>query len=72
VDIRSGGGYPCSALSTFAPHRFVLDGIECVAMEGLHGRKQLRLLQNAGVELLKSTYKKLSGIDCSTSDRRLS
>jgi hypothetical protein len=35
MDIRSGGGYPCSALSNFAPHRFVLDGVECASMEGL-------------------------------------
>ena len=35
MDIRSGGGYPGSALSNFAPHRFVFDGVECASMEGL-------------------------------------
>jgi len=35
MDIRSGCGYPYSALSNFAPHRFSLDGVECASMEGL-------------------------------------
>lgn len=35
MDIRSGGSYPSSALSNFAPHRFSLDGVECASMEGL-------------------------------------
>jgi len=35
MDIRSGCGYPGSALSNFAPHRFTLDGVECASMEGL-------------------------------------
>jgi Bacteriophage protein GP30.3 len=35
VDIRSGSNYPASALSNFAPHRFVVDGVECASMEGL-------------------------------------
>jgi hypothetical protein len=35
VDIRSGSGYPASALSNFTPHRFVVDGVECASMEGL-------------------------------------
>ena len=34
MDIGSGSGYPSSALSNFAPHRFVIDGVECVSMEG--------------------------------------
>ncbi len=34
MDIRSGVGYPASALSNFAPHRFVIDGVECASMEG--------------------------------------
>lgn len=34
MDIRSGGGYPSSALSNFAPHPFVIDGVECSSMEG--------------------------------------
>jgi predicted NAD-dependent protein-ADP-ribosyltransferase YbiA (DUF1768 family) len=35
MDIRSGCGYPAAALSNFAPHPFVFDGIECASMEGL-------------------------------------
>lgn len=34
MDIGSGNGYPSSALSNFAPHPFILDGIECSSMEG--------------------------------------
>ena len=34
MDIGSGQGYPADALSNFAPHPFVLDGIECNSMEG--------------------------------------
>ncbi|MBV9489867.1 MAG: hypothetical protein JO069_09110 [Verrucomicrobia bacterium] len=35
MDIRSNAGYPASALSNFAPHRFILDGVTCHSMEGL-------------------------------------
>lgn len=34
MDIGSKKGYPSSALSNFAPHRFVIDGVECSSMEG--------------------------------------
>lgn len=34
MDIKSGCGYPASALSNFAPHPFVLDGVYCASMEG--------------------------------------
>lgn len=34
MDIRSGCGYPGSALSNFAPHKFVIDEVECGSMEG--------------------------------------
>jgi len=34
MDIGSGRGYPSSALSNFAPHPFVIDGIQCSSMEG--------------------------------------
>ena len=34
MDISSGSKYPAGALSNFAPHPFVLDGVECVSMEG--------------------------------------
>lgn len=35
MDIRSGCGYPGAALSNFAPHAFVFDGVACASMEGL-------------------------------------
>lgn len=35
VDIRSDGAYPSSALSNFAAHEFVFDGVRCASMEGL-------------------------------------
>jgi predicted NAD-dependent protein-ADP-ribosyltransferase YbiA (DUF1768 family) len=34
VDIGSGSGYPSSALSNFAPHSFIIDGVQCASMEG--------------------------------------
>jgi predicted NAD-dependent protein-ADP-ribosyltransferase YbiA (DUF1768 family) len=34
MDIKSGSKYPSCALSNFAPHPFVLDGVECASMEG--------------------------------------
>ena len=34
MDIGSGSGYPSSALSNFAPHPFIVDGVECSSMEG--------------------------------------
>ena len=34
MDIGSGQSYPSGALSNFAPHPFVIDGIECASMEG--------------------------------------
>ena len=34
MDIGSGKGYPASALSNFAPHPFVLDGVPIASMEG--------------------------------------
>lgn len=34
MDIGTKCGYPASALSNFAPHPFVIDGIECASMEG--------------------------------------
>jgi predicted NAD-dependent protein-ADP-ribosyltransferase YbiA (DUF1768 family) len=35
MDIGSGKEYPSNALSNFAPHPFVFDGVECASMEGL-------------------------------------
>ena len=34
MNIGSGNGYPNSALSNFAPHPFVIDGVWCASMEG--------------------------------------
>ena len=34
MDIGSGSGFPSAALSNFAPHPFVIDGVECNSMEG--------------------------------------
>ncbi len=34
MDIGSGSAYPASALSNFAPHPFVLDGVSISSMEG--------------------------------------
>lgn len=34
MDIRSGASYPASALSNFAPHEFVIDGVVCKSAEG--------------------------------------
>ena len=34
MDIGSGNGFPAGSLSNFAPHHFVIDGIECASMEG--------------------------------------
>ena len=34
LDIGSGKRYPSSALSNFAPHPFVIDGVECSSAEG--------------------------------------
>lgn len=34
MDIGSGTGYPSASLSNFAPHPFVIDGVECASMEG--------------------------------------
>lgn len=34
MDIGSQNGYPASALSNFAPHPFIIDGVKCNSMEG--------------------------------------
>jgi len=35
MEIKSGNGYPSSALSNFAPHAFIFDGVAVASMEGL-------------------------------------
>ncbi|MFW6310903.1 MAG: hypothetical protein ACOC1K_01580 [Nanoarchaeota archaeon] len=34
MDIGSGNKYPSNSLSNFAPHPFVIDGVQCNSMEG--------------------------------------
>ena len=34
MDIGSSNGFPAGTLSNFAPHPFVIDGVECNSMEG--------------------------------------
>lgn len=34
MDIKAGNGYPAGALSNFAPHPFVIDGVHCNSLEG--------------------------------------
>lgn len=48
MNIGSKSGYPSSALSNFAPHRFWLDGICCESMEGL-----LQAFKFSNVEMQK-------------------
>ena len=40
MEIKSRAKWPASSLSNFAPHPFILDGVECMSMEGfLQGLK---------------------------------
>jgi len=34
MDVGSNGSYPSNALSNFAAHEFVIDGVRCASMEG--------------------------------------
>ena len=34
MDIKAGNKYPAGALSNFAPHPFILDGVQCNSIEG--------------------------------------
>ena len=52
MDIGSGSGFPSSALSNFAPHPFVIDGIECNSMEGF-----LQSLKFSNPEMQKEVCK---------------
>lgn len=51
MDIGSGNGYPSSALSNFAPHPFILDGVEIASMEGF-----LQSLKFKNEEMQKYIY----------------
>lgn len=52
MDIGSGSGYPSSALSNFAPHPFVIDGVECNSMEGF-----LQSLKFSSIEMQRYVCK---------------
>jgi predicted NAD-dependent protein-ADP-ribosyltransferase YbiA (DUF1768 family) len=49
MDIGSGAGFPAATLSNFAPHPFVIDGVQCNSMEGF-----LQSLKFKDVEMQKS------------------
>lgn len=48
MDIGSKNGYPSSSLSNFAPHPFIIDGVECNSMEGF-----LQSLKFESIEMQK-------------------
>ena len=52
MDIGSGSGYPSATLSNFAPHPFVIDGVECNSMEGF-----LQSLKFSNPEMQKEVCK---------------
>ena len=52
LDIHSGHDYPSGALSNFAPHPFVIDGVECASMEGF-----LQALKFSNPEIQKEVCK---------------
>ena len=52
MDIGSGSGFPSATLSNFAPHPFVIDGVECNSMEGF-----LQSLKFSNPEMQKEVCK---------------
>ena len=52
MDIGTGTGYPSTALSNFAPHSFVIYGVECASMEGF-----LQSLKFSNPEMQKEVCK---------------
>ena len=52
MDIGSGTGFPSASLSNFAPHPFVIDGVECNSMEGF-----LQSLKFSNLEMQKEVCK---------------
>ena len=52
MDIGSGTGYPSAALSNFAPHSFMIDGVECASMEGF-----LQSLKFSSVDMQREVCK---------------
>ena len=62
VEISSKGEYPACALSNFAPHAFVLDGVSCASMEGfLQGLKYRDPARQAEVCALTGKAAKKAG-----------
>lgn len=60
IDIHSQGAYPSDALSNFAAHEFMVDGIPCASMEGflqslkfMRKPKQKRICRLVGKEAKK-------------------
>ena len=61
LDIKSKAVFPGGDLSNFAPHRFVLDQIECASMEGFlqslkvkDAEEQQRICRMQGVDAQKA------------------
>ena len=52
MDIGPGSGFPSATLSNFAPHPFVIDGVECNSMEGF-----LQSLKFSNPEMQKEVCK---------------
>ena len=52
MDIGSGSGFASATLSNFAPHPFVIDGVECNSMEGF-----LQSLKFSNPEMQKEVCK---------------
>lgn len=52
MDVGSGSGFPSATLSNFAPHPFVIDGVECNSMEGF-----LQSLKFSNPEMQKEVCK---------------
>ena len=52
MDIGSGSGFPSATLSNFAPHPFVIDGVECNSMKGF-----LQSLKFSNPEMQKEVCK---------------
>ena len=52
MDIGSGSGFPSATLSNFAPHPFIIDGVECNSMEGF-----LQSLKFSNPEMQKEVCK---------------
>ena len=62
MEVGGGLGYPASALSNFAPHKFTLDGVECASMEGfLQGLKYKSVEMQANVCTLTGKAAKFKG-----------